>query len=667
MCSNASDHGSEDTFISLGTKIKAKAQSSPKHKQQFSKNYLKYRNMVKKDKKNDLNNTQSKDSDTFNLDVKIKEKNYKFTQPNDDLQCCKPSEPKSTYESYFLPFHDKENNKIKEHTRQDSSTPDPLSNEVDQAIDYYSRQLTLTKQQLSLVEEESTQDFSSLSPENSMDNMNPVSIYNVDEHKIDSHNDTNTCHSKNTNLLKDDYQKISHNFINKMPYEERTYKSFYSDIKKSDIESMKSRLSSTLLHTDISSKDSGYTDSGSNDEKPFKFPLANASNMLKKDINHGESKSLDNSRTYNIENTYLDTYPPNKKKYDYHEPINHSRLLYKNFFLKKEINGPKPPQNSPSKSEIENNGTEEFKESNKELVDISDIEYPKYLLNSSTKAYTSKVIDDYKKEIDAINNLHELTLKDIKSEAISPTPLNIDKMFEQNSGDFITDSSSNSQESNLSANKEVHTNVSNIKQLKKDISLISTKELIHDYLKVKENDYYKEPLTKTLRKIDAKYSGSDFIKKINNKKVTPRNPLTKTEMQNFASKTPLSARIESVQNDKDIDSWMSLSAPSPRVKEISDNEIKPINDNDKLSKDTKEYIVDIIPLEKEEQSKSPKDIETKDKAKDLDTNASVLDIYSMLKEIESYGEHPVAVEKENINSTLEKDDKSSPEPKDNFM
>lgn len=43
-------------------------------------------------------------------------------------------------------------------------------------------------------------------------------------------------------------------------------------------------------------------------------------------------------------------------------------------------------------------------------------EYPEYLEKTERKVYTSKVIEDYKKEIATINNFHDLTLKDIRSQ-----------------------------------------------------------------------------------------------------------------------------------------------------------------------------------------------------------------------------------------------------------
>lgn len=51
-----------------------------------------------------------------------------------------------------------------------------------------------------------------------------------------------------------------------------------------------------------------------------------------------------------------------------------------------------------------------------ESYDDNSQEYPEYLEKTESKVYTSKVIEDYKKEIATINNFHDLTLKDIRNQ-----------------------------------------------------------------------------------------------------------------------------------------------------------------------------------------------------------------------------------------------------------
>lgn len=51
-----------------------------------------------------------------------------------------------------------------------------------------------------------------------------------------------------------------------------------------------------------------------------------------------------------------------------------------------------------------------------ESYDENSQEYPEYLEKTESKVYTSKVIEDYKKEIATINNFHDLTLKDIRNQ-----------------------------------------------------------------------------------------------------------------------------------------------------------------------------------------------------------------------------------------------------------
>ncbi|CAH0398209.1 unnamed protein product [Chilo suppressalis] len=699
VCSNASDYGSEDTFISLGTKIKAKAQVTPKQKTTGAKNHLKYRNIVRKNRKPMDNVNEDKIEHDYGLEIKITERTP--TSPSlvkkDDVgmfygRSSSPTFKTNSYESYFLPLEMDRKVDNKPVEKQSFSDPN-IQAEVEQAIDTYSRRLTLTKQQLSLVEEESTQDLesvpsqnlSSLSPENSLDNKNSKSnnVENLTRRNSFIEDIKDNVYTKNRNVTG----------------EPRTYNSFYDDFHSSNFDTYKRKMSSTIVHTDSSSKDSGYPDSGANDEKLFRqnYSLPPTTNsVLKKSNSHtsieDQPKSLDSASTSSNDKYYHKTYPLDKK---WSEPLNHSRLLYKDFFIKKEGHIAFPPHNSPNKHDGNNipgsNGPANIKDNKKFNADL---DYPPYLANSTTKAYTSKVIEDYKKELEAINNLHELTLKDLKTDAISPTPMNIDKMFEQNSGYFVESKVDDKKENAVESNNlnESARNINSTKENdKRDISKISTKELIQNYFKVKEGDYGKEYEPKNLRKFDKTPTNNSLtnstskleensatgkqnwnnknMKRVTNSKTIPVNIRNQTQRNIYITRIPLSARIESVQNDKDIDSWMSLSAPSPRLLDIEETEA--IQDSARTARNAKleeaaknETAVLLTPSLSEKKDDAPK-------VTDLNSKSTVFDIYTMLKEIESYGENPVtavaSIDVANVENVAEPNKEENTPAKDNFL
>ncbi|CAH1638368.1 unnamed protein product [Spodoptera littoralis] len=669
ICSNASDYGSEDTFISLGTKIKAKAQLGTK-KNVNSKNFVKYRNIAKKNRKS-MENAINEDVNPqeYGLEVKIVERAHSPTRHKNIYhgRPLSPSYKTRAYESYFIPLE--EAKKDPEFGHGSYAEPS-IQSEVEKAIDTYNRRLTISKQQLSLVEEESTQDLESV-PSQHMSSLSPeISL----EDKIAKSDHGDNLTNRNTyavDIKGDDYHKITQSFI----CESRTYTSFFDDFRTNPIDGYKTKLSSTVVHTDSSSKDSGYPDSGPNEDRFYtqNYSLPNTS-MLKKSNSHDkveeQPKSLDSVSTNSNDKVYHKSYLPDRKS-QWAEPLNHSRLLYKDFFLKKEGHIALAPQNSPSKTEVHipgsSEGTDELKSDNTE----NNSDYPPYLINSTTKAYTSKVIEDYKKELEAINNLHDLTLKDIQTDAISPTPLNIDKMFEDASNfDDKMDTSENSQESIVVPQSPVK--MKNSTDAKRDVSKISTKELIQNYLKVKEGDYGSgsKNLKKPERKINNGASGESsmgFKQEWNNKSpkgVTknqiPVNIRNQTQKNMFTIRTPMSARIESVQHDKDIDSWMSLSAPSPRIIEIEEI---PIGDEPKQLEPVKLE----EKIETERPAPPPPDDKCPKTPKELNNQSTVLDIYSMLKEIESYGENPVVEVTNNIIPEPESKKEEDFSPKDNFM
>lgn len=677
ICSNASDFGSEDTFISLGSKIKAKAQSGSKPKNTNSKNYLKYRNIAKKGRK-PMENTINEDvltANEYGMEVKITERQRSPSRSpspsrNKNMfneRSFSPTLKTRPYESYFIPLEGER--KESEDSLHGRVSFGNIHEEVEEAIDKYSRRLTLTKQQLSLVEEESTQDLdsvpsqNSLSPENSLEEAKK-------EDNLDDHGNTYVAGTK------DDYPKSSHNFM----CDPRTYTSFYDDFRSNPSDAFKTKMSSTI-HTDASSKDSGYPDSGPNDDR-YKLNYSLPSTSLKRSSSHNnideQPKSLDSVSTNSNSQGYQKTYPNDS------EPLNHSRLLYKDFFLKKEGHIALPPNNSPTRTKvpIDFPGSSEVASGKND----PELEYPPYLANSTTKAYTSKVIEDYKKELDAINSLHELTLKDIQTDAVSPTPLNIDKMFEDPADNYDNKhESETSPESTSPEHKETANNKTSFEmKQRREISKISTKELIQNYLKVKEGDV-KELLPKNLQKFDKKVNNvpskfenipSRYRQDWNNKTkpgISKSNSNSQINIKNqtqknmFTMHAPQSARIEGVHIDKDIDSWISITASSPRLLDI--DQVSAIEGPVQEPPKTEPNITE-AKVEHTRQLATPRASAEKDivKPKQLNPNSSVLDIYSMLKEIESYGDNPVTAVG-NVNAVEEdvETEEDNNTPKDSFM
>ncbi|VVC90818.1 unnamed protein product [Leptidea sinapis] len=648
VCSNASEYGSEDTFISLGTKIKAKAQSGPRNRIINNKN-VKNRNVPKKNRRVMDSFNDKTEENGYGMEITISERPGS-TSPNrfkDMLQhrALSPTFRNQSYDSYFLSLDD-----------QSEGENYPLNSSMDEGntLDALKRRINMqTKQQLSLVEEESIQDLESIPSQNIISV--PPAEYTA---KI-----SNKC----TNIIASS-NNLSNSFTNpnfikpngNLNCESQTYVNFFNDFHTDMID--RTKMTSTVMHADTSSKDSGYPESGTKEDKiysqNFLLPSTSCKNNSCDSVKE-QPNSLDSTVSSKESND------KNKSGNTWTEPLNHSRLLYKDFFLQKEGHLAVPPQNTPKKNDATM------------LSDCSDIkeeeikykDYPTYLLNSSTKAYTSKVIEDYKKEIAAINTLHKLTLKDIKTDAISPTPLNLNEMFEM--------SSENSSDSKLGErlvspnsganNKLEHRCNSALNDNKQDINSVPTKELIENYFKVKGENVsknvkkYVKKLNNAQPKIDENSSYKKFWNNKNaatskNSDASSKNP---TQRNLFTMRVPLSARLESVQTDKDIESWMSLSAPSP---------------DKTLETDTVQSATD------EEKQKTPKNDEnghvynpapepqTISKSKELDPKSTVLDIYSMLKEIESYGENPVS-SASNVGATnvaQSKEDERSPTPKDNF-
>nr|XP_026486552.1 centrosomal protein of 131 kDa-like [Vanessa tameamea] len=664
ISSNASDFGSEDTFMSLGTKIKAKAQSCFKNKNNNTKNFIKYRNIAKKGRKQidcASNDERINNGHNYGLEVTITEKSRSPSPTRfrdlSQVRSASPQFKNKTFESYFLSI----DGDIKSGDGLSGRVSfAPVNSEADKSIDTYTHRLGVTKQQLSLVEEESTQDLDSI-PSQNMTNFSPKST--------PDNNEKDPVEDEILNV-----SRVKGNFFNysKPPdtlmIDSQNYSNFYDDFHKS-------KFSSTAIHTDTSSKDSGYTDSGLREEKVLspKYSLPSTSFTKRPDFtleNQVRAKSLE--------------YPITKEDYCGYEsenkcvePLNHSRLLYKDFFLKKEGHVALPPQNTPTKCDVPIPGASEC-DIEKEDKENSNLVYPTYLLNSTTKAYTSKVIEDYKKELEAINNLHELTLKDIKTDAISPTPLNIYELFEQNSNNFSDDkkdSSENSQESSNISDIPTLSDKNSLETNKKDITKVTTKELIQNYLKVK-NDYTKDGFSKNFKKFDKKLNNINSKSEENssykqfwnnrNSKINDKNnlPVNMRHQKNvITARVPLSARIDSVQNDKDIESWMSLSAPSPRLLEI--NSVKEEQDEKSVeSKPSEKKIENVV-----ENTNYVGVVSETETPKELNAKSTVLDIYSMLKEIESYGDNPVtSVTNTNIIPEPEKkEEERCNTPKDNFM
>lgn len=609
-------------------------------------------------------------SQEYGLEVKIIERNPSPTRSKNMFhnRSRSPTYKSQAYESYFLPLDDRKESDL----GHDSLTVSSIPPEVEEAIDTYTRRLTITKQQLSLVEEESTQDVDS-APSQNMSSLSRENSLDDKIHKVDIGGDLTGRNTYVVDLKDGDYNKITQGFM----CEPRTYISFYDDFRTNPIDTYKSKLSSTIVHTDSSSKDSGYPDSGPNEEKSYRqnYSLPNTSILKQSNSNdkiEEQPKSLDSTISGNSnEKVYHKSFPIDKSQWS--EPLNHSRLLYKDFFLKKEGHIALPPQNSPMKTQVAIPGTSEVSNDSPEN-DNDNTDYPSYLKNSTTKAYTSKVIEDYKKELEAINNLHELTIKDIKTDAVSPTPLNIDKMFEDASNfDIKKDNSDNYQDN---ATPDLPANNKNSLDSKRDISKISTKELIQNYLKVKEGDYKSAP--KNTKKLERKISNlgpgesslgykqewNNRNSKNGGKSTIPVNIRNQTQNQKniFTTRAPLSARIDGVQNDKDIDSWMSLSAPSPRMLEIEEIDVE---EPQKSEPEHSEKKIDNV------RAPSPVPVAEKgppENTKELSSKSTVLDIYSMLKEIESYGDNPVtSVTNTNLIETEPKKEERSSSPKDNFM
>lgn len=656
ISSNASDYGSEDTFISLGTKIKAKAQSGVRNRNTNPKNFLKYRNIAKKGRKVMDSSTNE---NNYGVEVTIKEKSQRPQSPlrNKDLFQLRSASPQfktGTYESYFL--------SLDGDVRNDEGIAGRVSfapnSEVKRSIDAYSRHLYLSKQQLSLVEEESTQDLDSIPSQNNTASLSPQNYDTNENQNVTKENLEIQNYEENNKT--EGYQKRSNYFLN----DAKNYSNFYNNIN-SNTGSYKTALSSTVIHTDTSSKDSGYPDSCIKEDK------ANTPNYSLPTTSFNKSTDFDmpkNDQPKSLELLNEKDYTNAQSDKKWLEPLNHSRLLYKDFFLKKEGHLAVPPQNSPTKSDIHIPGASEVVNEPTE-AEKDNSEYPSYLLNSSTKAYTSKVIEDYKKELEAINNLHELTLKDIKTDAISPTPLNIDELFEEN-----RDSSENSQKS-LTLSDPV-SNKNSLDEKRNNISKVTTKELIQNYLKVK-GDYSKEgkllkKYDKKLNNIHSKVEENTGYKQFWNNRnaknnIDKSNAASNVRTQKNAFTIPTSSRMGSVQNDKDVDSWMSLSAPSPRVLDI-DN-LETLEEPQTVKADSNKS--DDSPIEEineMNQPSPPMPVETP-KQKELNSKSTVLDIYSMLKEIESYGDNPVtSVSNANVdNHTEVKEPERCPTPKDNFL
>lgn len=676
ICSNASDYGSEDTFVSLGSKIKAKAQSGSKPKNTNTKNYLKYRNIAKKGRKS-METAINEDvltANEYGMEVKITERQRSPNRSpspsrNKNMfneRSFSPTLKTRPYESYFIPLDGER--KETEDSLLGRVSFGNIHSEVEQAIDKYSRRLTLTKQQLSLVEEESTQDIDSVPSQNSLSPENSLEV-KKDENVDDLDRNTYVAETK------DEYPKASHNFI----CDPRTYTSFYDDFRSNSADPFKTIMSST--HTDASSKDSGYTDSGPNDDRYKQNYSLPSTSIMKRSSSHNniddQPKSLDSASTSSNSRGYQKSFPLNIKD-QWSEPLNHSRLLYKDFFLKKEGHVALPPNNSPTKAPIDTCPGISEGTGDKE----AELEYPPYLSNSTTKAYTSKVIEDYKKELEAINSLHELTLKDIQTDVVSPTPLNIDKMFED-PDNFDNKRSSETSPESISLEQANNKTSFEMKQ-RREISKISTKELIQNYLKVKEGDV-KDLVTKNIQKFDKKVNNvtakfgntpSRYRQDWNNKTkpaIAKNNSNTQVKVSNqthknvYTMQAPLSARIDEVHNDKDIDSWISITAPSPRILDI---DVSSIEEPPQTKPQQNEPNVTESKVESTRQLVTPRASAEKETVKpnELNPNSSVLDIYSMLKEIESYGDNPVnSVTDVNVPDEEVQKEEDNNTPKDNFM
>ncbi|XP_041979594.1 centrosomal protein of 131 kDa isoform X2 [Aricia agestis] len=608
ICSNASDFGSEDTFMSLGTKIKAKAQSSSKNKN--PKNYLKYRNIARRGRKMEADSENAAGND-YELDIRITEKLVRSPSPQ-NLSDFRTSSPTFKYRNHQLRFSSHDESTIEEISDSFNFNTAGIKRKTD---------LPLTKQYLSLVEEEENQDFESLP---SQDDKNSAAIESQGG-MIVKKDEGNTVNTK-----------------------DRDYELFYEKFDEFN--------SCTNIATDASSKDSGYPESVNKDEKGLALScsLPNTT-MLKK---FGAIDDPKRTKTFQKNANDKNDLDIDNKKFS--EIVNHSRLLYKDFFLKKEGHIAIPPNNSPDKT---TNNVMNVNEICNVTNENENLEYPPYLVNSSTKAYTSKVIEDYKKEIEAINNLHELTLKDIKTEAISPTPFDIDNMFEQYSNN-LSDEIKEYSHSQESSNSSETSKDKNCNKNKQDVSKITTKELIQNYLKIKDDFKGYEKTPKNLKKYEKKFSNvtSKYLesrpqKHLNKEasKMSEKNNI-RNQKSPYTVSTPLSARLEELQNNKDVESWISLAAPSPRI--IEDDKSSGESSDNKLNSGEDKVEIEAVTTVTDTEELKPREPAPK---------SNVLDIYSMLKEIDSYGDKPVVIEEKVATPQEEKKENRCATPKDNFM
>ncbi|CAH2108847.1 unnamed protein product [Euphydryas editha] len=201
----------------------------------------------------------------------------------------------------------------------------PINFEIERSLDPYTHNLGLTKQQLSLVEEESTQDLDSI-PSQIMIDLSRESFLDNNE-KFIAHDDIiNGSNYKSKDKTYNCAKPTA------LMIDTQNYSDFYNDFHNSHSDANKTKFSSTAIHTDTSSKDSGYPDSGLREEKALSpnYSLPSKSFSQKTDFKL-ETTDRPNSLEYPITKDFSDDL---EKKWE--EPLNHSRLLYKDFFLKKE-------------------------------------------------------------------------------------------------------------------------------------------------------------------------------------------------------------------------------------------------------------------------------------------------------------------------------------------
>ncbi|GBP90299.1 hypothetical protein EVAR_67820_1 [Eumeta japonica] len=587
---------------------------------------------------------------------------------------------KAHFDSHFIPFEkDVSKGKKNESLDFDDSKIGNTSTRNN-----YSR--NLTKQQLSLVEEESIPDLESVPSQNlsssSLENSDGFIKLSKTIENINQNLNNGNNHFKENESKKLD--STSKSVINEENV--KSYDNFYADFNHGNSKTHNTDLSSTRMHSDVLSKDSEYQEIILTEEKNFKndYSLPNSTSLFAErntKIYSYQPRSLENiSINEDSRNIFTKSIASDIKN-DWKESLSHSRLLHKDFFLNVE-GTPFVPQSPRQKRDV---GHKEAVPSvNSSTNDIKNeniaAEYPSYLLNSTTKAYTSKVIEDYKKEIQAINNMHDLTLKDIKTDTVSPTPLHLDRMVEEHAELRKEKSNYGFQDSKKLDVNSVKTTCNTNKQ---DITKVSTKELIQNYLKVKGGDYI---MAKNSKKSFTK-SNSDG-EESTNQKWDWKNKVTNNEIdKNFKNSSlknqtknndvtyrniPLSARIESVQNDKDVVSWMSMSAPSPRVFEVDEICDQPID----KSKERDENIIssgsgdatksNTQKVENKDKNQNIEELEVH-KPRELTNNSTVFDIYSMLREIESYGENPFHVNKSESEPQNSQEEEKISTPKDNFI